>query len=109
MDFFGSIGNFFVSLFDGVIDWGLNLINGLLDGLGSLISWWFDSLGLSVSVPSGVFNVLDDITYSIGYIFPIKELLPIPLFFLSFYIAKVVFAVFQIIASTVIKRVKIKV
>lgn len=108
MDILGAIGDFFGGLFNSLIDWGLGLINGLLEGLGSLLTWWFDSLGLSISVPLGVFNVLNDITYSIGYIFPIKELLPIPLFMLSFYVAKIVFAVFQIIASTVIKRVKIK-
>lgn len=107
MDILNSIFGFFGDLFNGVIDWALGLLNGLFEGLGSLLTWWFDSLGMAISIPSGVFNVFNDITYSIGYIFPITELLPIPLFMVAFYVARIIFAVFQIIASTVIKRVKI--
>ena len=109
MDVLNLIGDFFKNLIDCVLDWVVELLNWIFGGLGELIAWWFESIGLDISIPVDVFNVFNDITYSIGYIFPIKELLPIPIFMFTFYVARIVFAVFQIIASTVIKRVKVKV
>lgn len=96
-------------LFNGFIDWIIGIINAMFGGAGSLLTWWLGDLGLNISLPDNIYSVLHDVTYCIGYIFPVRELVPIPAFMLSFYIARAIFALFKIIASTVIKRVKVKV
>ena len=103
----GQITDFFSkwtgSLWDGIVDF----FNGIMGGLSDYISSWLSGLGLSITIPSGVFDVLDSLTRSIGYLIPVSSILPIPIFMLSFYVLKLIFSVYQIIASTVIKRVKI--
>lgn len=103
----GQITDFFSnwtgSLWDGIVDF----FNGIMGGLSDYIASWLSGLGLSISIPSGVFDVLDSLTRSIGYLIPVSSILPIPIFMLSFYVIKLIFSVYQIIASTVIRRVKI--
>ena len=101
----GSTGDFFSGLFGGAID----LLNGFFNGLGTYLGEWLTGLGLSITIPDGVLTVLDDLTKSIGYIIPVQALLPIPIFMLSFYIAKLIFALYQIIASTIIRKIHISV
>lgn len=96
-------------LFGGVIDWVVDLLNGCLLGVGELLGNWLYSVGLTLEIPVNVFDVLKEITYGIGYILPIGKLMPIVNFFLAFYFAKIVFAVYHLVASTVVKRVKVKV
>ena len=103
----GQITDFFSkwtgSLWDGIV----YFFNGIMGGLSDYIASWLSGLGLSITIPSGVFDVLDSLTRSIGYLIPVSSILPIPIFMLSFYVLKLIFSVYQIIASTVIKRVKI--
>lgn len=109
MDFFKGIADFFGNLFNNLIDWILELLNGIFGGLGELIGSWLLSQGLTIEIPATVFDILDELTIGIGYILPINSLLPIVFFWLAFYVAKIIFAVYSIIANTVIKRVSIKV
>ena len=104
-----KIAAFFSNLFGGVLDWVVELLNGVLGGAVSIISDWLSSLGFSITIPSDVFSVFNELTYGIGYIFPIAALLPIPTLMLGFYIAKIIFSVYSLIASTIIKRIKVKV
>ncbi|MBQ9385210.1 MAG: hypothetical protein IJT87_13345 [Ruminiclostridium sp.] len=96
------------SIFNPLIDWCVNLINSFLGGLGAVINDWLNSIGLEITLPPNVYDVLNEISIGVGYLIPVKALIPIPLFFVSFYIAKLVFAIYQLIASTIIKRVKLK-
>lgn len=117
MDFIAScfknglnqIFDFFGGVLDNLIDWVLKLVNSLLGGIGELIANWLASQGLTIQFPVAVFNVLNEITLGIGYILPIKQLMPIVNFMVAFYVAKIIFAVYQLIAKTVIKRLKVKV
>lgn len=109
MDILKAIGDFFSKIFNGLIDWVLELINGIFGGLGELIGTWLISQGIVIEIPAMAFDILDEITVGIGYILPINALMPIVYLWLSFYVAKIIFAVYSIIANTVIKRVSIKV
>lgn len=109
MDFLSGIGDFFSNFFNSLIDWVLELLNGFFGGLGTLIGTWLEAQGLTIEIPDSVFGILDELTSGIGYILPISQLMPIVYFWLAFYGAKIVFAVYSIIANTVIKRVSIKV
>ena len=97
-------GNGIPDLWDGVV----NFANGVLGGLNTYIADWLSGLGLSITIPDGVFTILNDLTRSIGYLIPVSALLPIPIFMLSFYVIKLIFAIYQVIASTVIQRFKVK-
>jgi hypothetical protein len=105
----GQIGNFFGDFFGGLWDGAVSLLNNFFNGLATYIGNWLHDLGFSISIPSGVFNVFNDITHFIGYIIPVRALLPIPIFMLSFYIIKLIFAIYKIIASTIIQRVHVSV
>lgn len=103
----GQIGNFFGDFFSGLWDGAVDLLNGFFNGLATYIGNWLGSIGLSITIPDGVFYILDDLTHSIGYIIPVAALLPIPIFMLSFYVIKLIISIYRIIASTVIQRVHI--
>lgn len=101
--------NFFKSIYDGSIDWIINIFNGFLSGIGDIFGSWLIEQGITIEFPPSVFNLLNEITIGIGYILPIVQLMPIVYCLLSFYVAKIIFAIYQLIASTVIKRIKVKV
>lgn len=103
-----AIGNFFSTLFSGLIDWFLNIFNVISQGAFGIVGDFFKAAGLNISLPGNVFTALNEITIGIGYIFPLADLLPIFSFWISFYIARIVFAVYHLIASTILKRTKIK-
>lgn len=105
----GQILDFFGGVIDKLIDWILSLCNALLGGISELLANWLATQGLTIQFPAAIFNVLNEITLGIGYILPIKQLMPIVNFMLAFYVAKIIFAVYHLIAKTVIKRVKVKV
>ena len=107
--FLNAIVSFFRGIFNGFIDWVVSCINALLSGLGDLLVGWLLGLGLTIEIPPNVFDILHELTVGVGYILPIRQLLLIPMFMLSFYVAKLIFAVFQVIYSTIIKRTTIKV
>lgn len=109
MKIFAAIGDFFANLFNGLIDWVLELLNSIFGGLGDVIASWLIEQGFSIEIPSHVFDILNEITLGIGYILPMSSLMPIVYFWLGFYVCKIIFAVYSIIANTVIKRVSIKV
>lgn len=102
-----QITNSFSSWTGSVWDSLIFLLNGLFGGLPTYISNWLTGLGLSITIPSEVFDILDSLTRSIGYLIPVSAILPIPIFMLSFYIIKLIFSLYQIIASTVIQRIKL--
>jgi len=108
MSLWDNILNWFKSGWNGIIDWVIELLNSFGTGLGSFINSWFDSLGLSLEIPSGVFKVLNEITYGIGYILPLSSLTPLFLFWLSFHFAHLIFALFRLLHSTIFKRVSVK-
>ncbi len=94
-DFINWCSEFFSDLFSGVLGFLTGLLQQLFGAVGSVVSVWLAEQGFSLSIPSEVFNVLDEITLGIGYIFPLYALMPIVAFMLTFYIAKIVFAVFS--------------
>ena len=96
------------NIFNPLIDWCVNLINGFFGGLGTIINGWLTSGGITVEIPPNVYDILHELTLGIGYIIPVAALLPIPIAMISFYIAKLIFAVYQLIAHTIIKRVKLR-
>ena len=100
--------DFFVNSINAIIDWVLGLVNFLLDGLASLLAPWLAEQGMTIAFPTQVFEIINEITLGIGYILPVSALLPIVTFWLGFYVAKIVFAVFSLIVSTTFKRVKVK-
>lgn len=103
-----QIANFFGDWTGIIWDSIISFLNSFLGGISDYISNWLSGIGLSITIPSGVFDVLDTLTRSIGYLIPVSAILPIPIFMLSFYILKLIFAIYQIIASTVIQRIKVK-
>ena len=113
MNIINTIFNFFKNLFNGVIDWIIILLNKLLSGLGDIILQWLiylcESFGLNIEIPANVFDIVHELFLGIGYILPMKALLPIPLFMVAFYIAKLIFAIYSLIAKTIIRRVSVKV
>ena len=105
MNIFEQIGEWFTS------GWGqlFEFINRFFGGLDTYIADWLTDRGLSIVIPNEVFTVARDLFRGVGYIFPVQALLPIPLAWLSFYGIKLAFAVYQLIASTVITKFKIKI
>lgn len=104
----GQIFDYSGNLSNLILDWVVKFFNAIFGGLGDLLADWISSLGLTIEMPATVFNVLDEITVGIGYIIPVSALLPIVNFMLAFYFAKIIFAIYHLIAKTTIKRVKIK-
>lgn len=102
------MGDFFVNLFSGLVDWILAFLNSIFSTVFGVLSVFIKSLGLDPEIPGTVFMVLDELTLGIGYIFPMADLLPIAFFWVSFYIARIVFSIYHLIASTVFKRTKLK-
>lgn len=102
------IYDFFINLINAVIDWALGLINFILEGAAGLFAPWLAEQGMTIAFPTQVFEIINEITLGIGYILPISALLPIAVFWLGYYGAKIVIAVFSLIASTTFKRVKVK-
>ena len=103
-----AIVSFFSDIFNGIINFFVDLLNNLLGGIGDVITAFFEHIGLTLEIPAGVFDIFNELTIGVGYIVPVSALLPIPLFMLAFYIAKLIFAIYQLIAATLIRRVKIK-
>lgn len=103
-----KMGDFFVNLFSGLVDWILAFLNSIFSTVFGVLSIFIKSLGLNPSIPGTVFNVLDELTLGIGYIFPVADLLPIAFFWVAFYVARIVFSIYHLIASTVFKRTRLK-
>lgn len=112
MEWLSNLWNTFTgwwsSGFNSIIGWVLGLLNGFFGSLGEYFTDWLSDQGLTIAIPSGVFDITHDLFRGIGYIFPVAALLPIPAFMVSFYLLKLVFALYQWFSSTVIKRIKIK-
>lgn len=106
--FFSWIADFFANLFNGLIDWFIGLLNNFFGGVGDYIATWLINQGITIELPANVFDVLNEITLSVGYILPITSLMPIVIFWLGFYVVKIIFAVYSLIANTIIKRVTVK-
>ncbi len=109
MKWLDNITGWWQSGWDAIIDWFVELLNKFDSGLADFIAEWLTSQGLTLEIPADVFNVLDEITHGIGYILPLKALTPIFLFWVSFYVSSIIFAIFRMIHSTIIKRVSVKV
>ena len=103
-----AIVSFFSDIFNDVINWGVDLLNNLFSGIGDIIAAWLEHIGLTIEIPANVFDIFNELTIGVGYIVPVAALLPIPLFMLAFYVAKLIFAIYQLIAATIIRRVKVK-
>lgn len=97
------LSNWTGSLWDSIVAF----FNGFLGGLDTYIANWLEEQGLYISIPENVQEILRELAIGIGYIFPVRLLLPIPVFMISFYTIKLIFALYNLIAGTVIKRVKI--
>lgn len=109
INIFTKVFELFRNIFNAAIDWVLELCNSFALGLGTFISQWLLSMGLTVEIPANLFDVLNDFTRGVGYIIPFSALMPIVNFMLSFYVVKIIFAVYKIIANTTIKRVDLKI
>lgn len=94
----GEIFNWFSEFFSDLASGVLGILTALLQQLfgvfGNLLASWMVEQGFSLSIPAEVFNVLDEITLGIGYILPLYAFLPIIVFMLTFYVAKLVITVF---------------
>lgn len=95
-----DVSNFFWD----VIMWCVNTLTG---GLGGVVQLFFEMFNLSISIDVSVYSTLREIMIGVGYIVPIRALLPIPVFMISFYLAQFVFAIFRFICSTFIRKVSI--
>lgn len=94
-DFINWCSVFFSDIVAGILGFFTSMLQNLFGAVGTAVSAWMIDQGFSLSIPSEVFNVLDEITLGIGYIFPLYALMPIVTFMLAFYVAKIVFAVFS--------------
>ncbi len=103
------IADFFANIFNSLIDWVLELLNNLFSGFGDVLSAWLISQGITLELPENVYDVLNELTLGVGYILPITSLMPIVYLWLGFYVVKIIFAVYSLIANTIIKRVSVKV
>ena len=97
LDFLGGIGNFFIGI-----------INYLVGGVADLILTFLATCGLTIELPTNIYNLLDELTIGIGYIFPMRQLLPIPMFMITFYTIKLVFSIYNLVAGTIIKKISLK-
>ena len=95
MDIFSWLSEALSDLTAGIIGFFTALLQQLFGLFGSMIASWMVEQGFSLSIPSEVFNVLDEITLSIGYILPLYALVPLITFMLTFYIAKFVLSIFM--------------
>lgn len=118
-DIFSALWNAIITVFDKgwsvfseYWDAGWNsfteFINKFLGGLDVYIMDWLNEWFPQITIPADVFKVFNEITIGVGYIIPVKALLPIPLFMISFYVLKLVFSIYQLIAGTIIQRTKLK-
>lgn len=97
MEIISKVGGFLTFIGTGIVNWFQDTFNSLFGGLSDIISAIFIANSLEVEIPDDVYNILDELTYGIGYILPIKELLPIPIFMISFYSVKLVISVVRTI------------
>ena len=100
---FSGITDFFGSAIHTVIDWVLSLVNYIIGGVADLIFNFLSACGLTIEIPANVFDILRELSIGIGYIIPVQALLPIPTILISFYLIKLVFSIYQLIAGTIIK------
>lgn len=54
-------------------------------GLADIILSFISSFGLTIEIPANVFDILREISIGVGYIIPVRALLPIPIFMITFY------------------------
>lgn len=95
------------NLLGGIVDFFASIFNFLFGGIATVILEYIAG-SMNITIPENVFDVLNEITIGVGYILPVRELLPIPLFMLSFYSVKLVFSIYQLIAGTIIQRVRLR-
>ena len=107
--FFNNIVYFFSDIFGWFWDLLADFASMLLGGLGSIISSFIDSVNLTMEIPESIYTTLREITIGVGYIIPLRALLPIPTLMILFYISKMVYAVFHLVFSTIIQHVKLPV
>lgn len=95
-----SYSSWWISGIQWFVDWIAERFNNVLWAFVTPISNWLDSLGdVTIGFPSVVFDVLNEITYGVGYILPLGYLLPIPIFMISFYGLKLMFIIFLRVKS----------
>lgn len=99
--FFNWIAEFFSGLFATVIDFFFSLFSQFMGIVAPYLSAWLIDQGFELEIPTEVFNVLDEITYGIGYIFPLYALLPIVTFWVIFYVAKITISAFNFVTKTI--------
>lgn len=95
--FISAIVNFFAGIF-----------NFLLGGVADLILTFLATCGLTIELPANIYDILNEITIGIGYVLPIRYLLPIPLFMITFYTIKLMFSIYNLIAGTILKTINLK-
>lgn len=89
------INDFFAEIISELVSWQLTVLSWLTNNLfGAPLGAWLASQGFSIEFPDEVFNVLNEITYGVGYILPLYSLLPIVWIMLTFYVAKILLSVF---------------
>lgn len=97
-DVVGGILDFMADLASSILSFFIDFIVGLITNItgifGSYLSTWMVEQGFTLEIPDEVFNVLDEITIGIGYIFPLYAFIPIVTFMLGFYLAKLAISLF---------------
>lgn len=97
------VNDFFSNILSEVFSWILNavvwILTTVMSVFGGSLSAWLVGQGFSLEIPDEVFNVLNELTYAVGYILPLYAMLPIVWFMLTFYTAKIAISVFKYVTS----------
>ena len=107
-EMFSGLWSGLQNIFSTIIDWVCGGINAVFGGIAEFIFNFISGYGLKIEIPANVYDVLNEITIGVGYIIPVRALLPIPAFMITFYVLKFVFSLYQLIAGTIIKRVRLR-
>ena len=99
-NFFNGLSDFFSNLFASVFNFIFDFFLNLTGTLNPFITAWLVDQGFELEIPTEIFNVLNEITYGIGYIFPLYALLPIVTIWMTFHIARLTFSIFGGITKT---------
>lgn len=70
------------------------IFQGFIDYFINLFTPYVESLNTTVEIPSSIFTVMSDLFGSLGYFFPVVQLMPI-------LVLSIAFAVFRIFVSFV--------
>ncbi len=91
-----AITDFFAKILSEIAEWVLGFIVWIVNGVfAAPLAALLSAQGFSLQIPDEVFNVLNEITYCVGYILPLWAMTPIITLTINFYVVKIVISVFS--------------